>query len=271
VIIFDIIRPSDDSTPSDDPGRKDGHRRDAPNRSSVPGSRARADTAPQSVTAPNVLRHYRQYRTAFPWAGITCDAAALRQPEVVTTVRKRGHSVDVHSCQELTAALSAGFPGRQIVLHDDGVTAAPIRCAVNAGVGRLVLGCAHQVAVLASVAGHAQRVLVNVTADGAHDTIAAVLARPRLNLIGLHARLTPAAHTTAYTDTVGQMIAQMAHIRREQDIILTRVSLAGGAVLSDRTAPPSALRALAAELEDAFDDACARFRFPRPALILAPW
>jgi hypothetical protein len=40
--------------------------------------------------------------------------------------------------------------------------------------------------------------------------------------------------------------------------------------VTSRTAATSVLRGLTADLEDAFDDAYARCRFPRPALILAP-
>lgn len=270
--IFDVLHSTREAGVSPhDAALRDGYRRQVADQLNIPDSMASADVAARSAIGRDVLRHYRDYRKAFSWAGITCAAAALRQPEVATAVRKRGQSVDVRSCEELTFVLSAGVPAPRIVMHDDGITAAPIRCAVNAGVGRLVLGCCQQqVAVLAGCAGRSQRVLVDVTTDCASDTIAAVLGRPRLNLIGLHARLTPEAPLTAYADTVARMIAQMAHIRREQDIILTRVSLAGGDVLSDRTAATGVLRGLAAELEDAFDDACARFRFPRPALVLAP-
>ncbi len=66
------------------------------------------------------------------------------------------------------------------------------------------------------------------------------------------------------------MISRMAHVRRERGVILTRISMSGGAILSDRTTAPCVLRELAAELDDAFDDACARYHFPRPALTLAP-
>ncbi|MDT5176620.1 MAG: hypothetical protein QOJ95_818, partial [Mycobacterium sp.] len=41
------------------------------------------------------------------------------------------------------------------------------------------------------------------------------------------------------------------------------MSLAGGEVLSGTNPDWDDLRTLTAELEDAFDDACARFRFPR--------
>jgi diaminopimelate decarboxylase len=216
----------------------------------------------------DVLRRYRDYRKTLRWAGITCAADALRQPEVAAAVRKRGHCVDVHSCEELAFVVVAGIPAPRIVMHDDGITAAPIRCGVNARVGRFILGCRDQVDVLAACADRPQRVLVDVS-TGSDDAIAAVFARPHLDLIGLHAWLAPDAIPTEYADTAARMIAQMADIRREHHVIPTRVSLAGGGVLSDRAAAPNALRRLAAELDDAFDDACARFRFPRPALILA--
>lgn len=216
-----------------------------------------------------VLRRYQDYRKAFRWAGITCAANELREPDVAAVMKKRGHSVDVHSCDELSFVLAAGIPAPRIVMHDNGITAAPIRRAVNAGVGRFIIGCPQQLNVLAACARGPQRVLVDVS-SGSIDAVAAVFARPRLDLIGLHARLAPEATQTAYADTAARMIAQMADIRREHHVIGTRVSLAGGGVLSDDAVAPSALRGLAADLEDAFDDACARFRFPRPALILAP-
>ena len=180
----------------------------------------------------------------------------------------------MRSYDDLALALSVDIPASRIVMHDDGITAAPIRCAVNAGVGRLVVACCHQVAVLGSCAQRPQRVLVDVTTDCATTaaaTAAAVSARRQLNLIGLHAGLTPTADSTDYADVVEQMIGQMADIRREHDVILTRVSLAGGAALSSTPAGVGELRALAAALDDALDEGCARFRFPRPALILAPW
>ncbi len=110
-----------------------------------------------------------------------------------------------------------------------------------------------------------------MASDCADDAVTAVFAHPRLDLIGLHATLTRATRCADYTEMVAAIIATMAQIRREQNTILTRVSLAGGDVLSGATTGPDDLSGLAAALEDTFDDVCARFRFPRPALILAPW
>jgi diaminopimelate decarboxylase len=184
---------------------------------------------------------------------------------------KHGHTVDVCTYGELDLALALGIPAARIVMHDDGRTAAPIRCAVNAGVGRLVIGCTEQVKVLASCVQRPQRILVDVTTDRADAAVAAVFACRRLDLIGLHARLTPTADLADYAVSVAQMVIRMARIRRQHDVILTRVSLAGGDALSGATAGVDDLRTLAAALEDIVDDVCARVRFPRPALILTPW
>jgi len=218
----------------------------------------------------DVLGHYRAYRAAFPTAAISCAGQALWQPEVAAGVKKRGYSVDVHSCDELDVAVSAGIPVSRIVVHDDGITAAPIRRAVGAGVGGLVLRCCQQVGVVSACGGRPPLILVDISADCADATIAAVLGRPQLNLIGLQARLSSGAHRWACAETVTEVIALMAHVRREHGVILARVSLVGGEVMADCAATTSVLRELANELDDAFDDACARYRFPRPALMLAP-
>jgi hypothetical protein len=67
------------------------------------------------------------------------------------------------------------------------------------------------------------------------------------------------------------MIGDMARIRRQYNVILTRISLAGGDVRAGADPGLDELRTRAAALEDTVDDACAQYRFPRPALILAPW
>ena len=222
-----------------------------------------------TLHVPALDDRHRDYRRAFPGTAFTRPAGALRQPDVARAVKKRGQVVAVHSCEELDFALSAGIPASRITMLDDGITAAPIRRAFNAGVGRLILGCCQQVPVMAACAGQSPRILVDVTTECADRAIAAVSTRPRFEIIGLHAALAPDAQRDAYVDTAAQMIATMSHVRHEHGTIMTRVSLAGGVVLSDGTAPVSGLRRLSADLEDAFDDACARYRFPRPALILA--
>jgi diaminopimelate decarboxylase len=233
--------------------------------------------APPAAVTPvrgdqhDALGRLTLYRKAFRATAITCPAELLRQTDIEAAVRKHGHTVDVHSLDELGFAISVGIPVARIVVHDDGRTAAPIRCGANAGVGRFVVACSEQIKVLARCVQRPQRILVDVTTDGADATVGAAFAWRRLDLVGLHARLTPTSGLTEYVDVVAQMVARMAWIRRQHRVILTRVSLAGGDVLSGTKAEWGDLQALTTALEDAFDDACARFRFPRPALILTPW
>ncbi|BBZ30148.1 LysA protein [Mycolicibacterium madagascariense] len=228
---------------------------------------------PHSTAAPSRLGvpghsndRLALYRRVFREAAIVCPADVLARTGMAAAVRTHGHGVEVRSLDQLAVATSLGIPASRIVLQDDGTTAAPIRRGVDAGVGRIVLACSEQVKVLASCAMRRQRIMLDVKADA----VDAVLACTRLELVGLHARLAPAAGVPDYVDVVAEMVAHMAWIRRRHRLITTRVSLGGGRLLSD-TAEPSELRDFDAALEDAFDDACARFRFPRPALILTPW
>jgi diaminopimelate decarboxylase len=212
-----------------------------------------------------------QYRRAFPWAGITFPANQLRNKDVAQWVREHGHAVDVSSGDELTLAAAKDFRPARIVLHGDDTTSVPVRRAAIIGVGRYVIGSAGQAALLASCAQQTPRVLADITGEHADQIVDAILASYRLNLIGLHSRLeSSATQVDSYTRMIWSMVAQMARIRRDEGIILTRICLAGGTGLANRSDEAKALSHLSAAIESNLEDACAKFRFPRPALILAP-
>jgi diaminopimelate decarboxylase len=65
------------------------------------------------------------------------------------------------------------------------------------------------------------------------------------------------------------MIAAMSGIRREHGILLTRVSVAGLEV-GERCLQPRILRCVAEAIGEVIGDACARHRYPRPALTVSP-
>ena len=106
----------------------------------------------------------------------------------------------------------------------------PIRLAADAGAGRFVVDSGQQVAALSSSAAGTQRLLVDVTAQSADVLAAEVVARPRLDLIGLHCRVGD-RHREPIGEIVREMIAQMSWIRHQHAVILTRISLAGAADL----------------------------------------
>jgi diaminopimelate decarboxylase len=173
----------------------------------------------------------------------------------------------VTSAEELDLAVGKGISPIRLVMHCADATARPVRLAANAGVGRFVVRSGQQLALLASCAQRPQRLLVDVTAQSADVLAADVMARHRLDLIGLHCRLGDAGRDAA-SERLQEMIAQMSWIRSKHDVILTRMSIAefhAAEVGCDR----SYLRVVSEALDEAIDDACARYRYPRPALVVA--
>jgi hypothetical protein len=213
------------------------------------------------------LRRCATYRNALRAGAISYPAGILWMEQVSNWVKRHGVSVDVMTADELELAVAEGISPPRLVMHCADATARPIRLAVNAGVGRFVVHSGQQIALLASCAQRPQRLLVDVTAQPADVLAAAIMAGQRLDLIGLHCRLGDAGRDAA-GDSVREMIAQMSWIRCKYDVILTRVSLAefhAAEVGCDR----SYLRVVSEDLDEAIDDACARYRHPRPALVVA--
>lgn len=213
------------------------------------------------------LRRCATYRKALRAGAISYPAGILWMEPVSNWVNRHGVSVDVASTEELELAVAQGISPPRLVMHCTDATARPIRLAVNAGVGRFVVQSGQQIALLASCARRPQRLLVDVTAQSADTLVGEIMARQRLDLIGLHCRLGDAGREAA-GERLQEMIAQMSLIRSKHDVILTRASIAefhAAEVACDR----SYLRVVSEDLDDAIDDACARYRYPRPALVVA--
>jgi hypothetical protein len=100
-----------------------------------------------------------------------------------------------------------------------------------------------------------QSVLVDVTAGPAGELPG--LADEHLCLTGLHHELGVAG----CDEVVDAMIARMALLQATHGVILTRISLGA----SDDPGDPFDM---AVAIDEALDDACASFRFPRPARLV---
>ncbi|MCW2685260.1 MAG: diaminopimelate decarboxylase [Mycobacterium sp.] len=212
----------------------------------------------------------RTFRRAAPWAALSCPAEVLRRESAVPWVRRHRIAVDVGCGGELDRTLAAGVSPARIVMHCEGAAAIPIRRAVSVGTGRFVMSSTEQVAMLAGCAQGRQSVMVDVSHCELDKVAEAIVPHKYLDLIGLHCQVMDSERREDdWADEVRRMIGQMALIRFAHGLLLTRLSLARGPVLDRWGDSSEDVNRRAAAIEDALDDACARFRFPRPALVLS--
>jgi Pyridoxal-dependent decarboxylase, pyridoxal binding domain len=217
------------------------------------------------------LRRCALYRNAFKGNAVSYPAALLESDPLADWMRRNRVAVDVTTAAQLDRALAAGIEPLRVVMHQKNGSTTPAARAVCAGVGRFVVGSAEQMATLGDLADRAdriQRIVVDVTDTPGQPLVAQVVPHRRLDLVGLHCRLDDP------DDPIGagklrRLIADMAQTRREHAALLTRISLAGLDV-GDHCLEPRILRRVAEALGDVIGEACARHRYPRPALTVAP-
>ncbi|EHB58303.1 Orn/DAP/Arg decarboxylase 2 [Mycolicibacterium rhodesiae JS60] len=211
------------------------------------------------------------YRDSCAPTQVSFPATALRDTRVARWLREHRLAVDVRTLAELHSAISVGIHPVLITVHADHLDIGDIRRVAAVGVGRLVLSCPDQTMSLR--AGRSQNVLLRMTdattpsdRDTAVDT---VIGCPSATLIGLLCEIgtTPDGFVSC-SAAVDTMIAQMDHIRRRHNVVLTTLILGFGDIGS---ALDSSVvrRDLAEGIDESVDDACATLRFPRPAIVLA--
>lgn len=245
----------------------------------------------------DVAHRVATYRAQLPGVRIVYAGKALLTTEVARWVARHRLGLDVCSQGELATALAGGVDPRAIVVHGNAKTTAELRTAADVGVGRIVIDCGTEIALLASQLRAPQDVLVRVTPDvdiHGHDAVTTgitdqkfgfaladdqallavrrVLDQPMLRLVGLHCHLgSQVTDPTPYGDAIARMVALMADVRARHGVVLSELNVGGGHgvpyVAGDRELDLGALRDV---IEDALDAACGAERFPRPAVVVEP-
>ncbi|KUI31979.1 decarboxylase [Mycobacterium sp. GA-2829] len=188
-------------------------------------------------------------------------AELLTTASLAEWVRRRGLGVDVSSVEELQVALEAGLPPSRVSALSRDVAA--VEAAVAAGVGRFVIGGWAEVLLLAGRPAAAHRVVVDVSEPTGERLASSVLSMGRLDVVGLRCGV---AGEASAAEAVRRMIEQMARLRREHGVILTRACLSG---YGRADADPQELRQGVHRVQLAVEEACAELRYPRPALVLS--
>jgi diaminopimelate decarboxylase len=213
-----------------------------------------------------VLRRCAQYRDGFKGTAVSYPAALLRFTTVRDWIQRQRVAVDVTTDGELAQAVVAGTEPGRIVMHSREGQGEPSRRAVNIEAGRFVVSSSRHVARLAALTQRRQQVFVDANADTVGGLVSDVLAHRELDLVGLHCRLDSGDVVGALT--LSRAIGEMSWIRRRYDVLVTQITLANLDV--GQRCERWILRRVTGAISEVIDDACARHRFPRPALTLAP-
>ncbi|MFG2617210.1 diaminopimelate decarboxylase [Streptomyces sp. NPDC048507] len=241
----------------------------------------------------------RAYRAAFPDADVVYAAKAFLCRAVSRWIEEEGLGLDVCSAGELGLATTAGFPAARIVLHGNAKSPDDLSTALRLGVGRIVLDSAPEIARLAGLVpdgdrqpvmvrvvpgiaagGHAkirtgtedQKFGLSVTDGSAQHAIARVLARPRLELVGLHCHIgSQITSVKPYVAAVRRMVGLMTQVRDHHGLELPQLNIGGGHGIAYRPGEPVLGPAvLAARVRAELEDGCAHARLPVPRLTVEP-
>ncbi|OBB81383.1 hypothetical protein A5719_21210 [Mycolicibacterium peregrinum] len=201
---------------------------------------------------------------------LSLPATALADSRVAKRARDHGLAVEVRTGADLITAIGVGIHPMFLIVYADRMTADElVFCTANLGVGRIVVTTTDQVDLLvsATVAHRRQRVLVGMTRVADDKVVDAVVAGRRLDLVGLACEIGSGEDAfVSYPAAMGDMLAEMAQIRRAHSIVLTRVAISGDGFAVDET--PGGLSELAELIDQTLDDACATLRFPRPVAMV---
>jgi diaminopimelate decarboxylase len=220
--------------------------------------------------------------------------------EVARWVAADGLHLDVCTGGELAVALRAGVPGERIGLHGNNKSDAELRRALDAGIGRIVVDSLEEVDRVAdharAVGVHAPvllRVTVGVEAH-THEYIATAhedqkfglsisgglaaeavrraLARPELELLGLHSHIGSQIFDTGGFEIAARRVLRLhADVAREHGVELPELDLGGGfGIAYTSEHDPLAPAALAGELAGIVRRECAELGIAVPRVSVEP-
>uniref|UniRef100_UPI00404ADAFB diaminopimelate decarboxylase n=1 Tax=Georgenia sp. M64 TaxID=3120520 RepID=UPI00404ADAFB len=220
---------------------------------------------------------------------------------VARWVHEEGLRVDTSTGGELAVALRAGVPGAHIGLHGNNKSAEEIVTALEHGVGRIVVDSLAEVDVVARLAaerGLRAPVMVRVTTGvhaGGHEFIATahedqkfglsltsgaarkavdeILARPDLELVGLHSHIGSQIMDLAGFEVAARAVLGLrAQVAADTGYLMPEIDLGGGygIAYTGADATPPTPEEVAAALAGVVRRACAELGTAVPRVSVEP-
>lgn len=203
----------------------------------------------------------RSVRRIVKTVGCGLPATTLTDPAVAACVCAHGLTVTVCGEQELMLAQTTGVRPRQVVLRCGG-DPDMIRRAAGLGVARFVVSADRHVDVLADGPPPDRHIYLD-------ELSPVIVGGRRVEVVGMHCEVGTSPLPGQWGAAVDRLLGRLA-LMRERGPVLGRISLSGGSAGTWLGGHTRQLRRMAAEVEDALDDGCARWRLPRPAMVLTP-
>ena len=201
--------------------------------------------------------------SADAFAGL-CDGAevyyagkAFLCTEVARWIAADGLNLDTCSGGELAVALRAGVPPARIGMHGNNKSDAEIEQALAAGLGRIIVDSTAEIDRIAAAAGRLgvrapvllrvtvgveahtheyiatahedQKFGISLVSGAALDAALQILARPELELRGLHSHIgSQIFDTSGFEVAAHRLLGLHARLAREHSVVLPEVDLGGG-------------------------------------------
>jgi diaminopimelate decarboxylase len=246
----------------------------------------------------------REYREAFasryPESEVVYASKAYLGRWLAPVMAEEGLGMDVVSGGELAVARAGGFPMDRVHFHGNNKSAQELREAVQTGVGHIVIDNFHELSLLGGILdalGAQQRVLIRVSPDvdahthektttgvldtkfgfaiaggQAEEAIVEALARPNLDVAGLHCHLgSPIFDMAPYELANDAMTAFAAQMRTKHGFELREYCPGGGfASQYTRDEPAPSADVYATAVVDSLRAALQREGLPEPRLFVEP-
>lgn len=233
-------------------------------------------------------------------AEVVYAAKALINLAVCRIIAGEGLGLDVVSGGELYTALKAGFPPARIYFHGNNKSKAELTFALQAEVGRTVVDNFYELLLLGELANRFQKkvaILLRVApgieahthayiqtgqedskfgfdlvSGQAKEAVKICLTHPSLELKGLHCHVgSQISSLEPFQKAAAVMLALLAEIKKEFNVVLPEVDLGGGLGIAYTAAdnPPS-IDAYVAAVTATVQENARKYSLPVPKIILEP-